>query len=49
MSVIVRVLNKDCFDLYCKGSPEKLAEMSKPESCKILEFFFHNFTHTPGV
>ena len=32
MSVIVRVLNKECFDLYCKGSPEKIAEMSKPES-----------------
>ncbi len=39
MSVIVRVLNKDCFELYSKGSPEKIAEMSRPESCK---FTFYN-------
>jgi predicted P-type ATPase len=32
MSVIVRVLNKNHFDLYCKGSPEKIAELSKPET-----------------
>jgi magnesium-transporting ATPase (P-type) len=36
MSVIVRVLDKENFDMYCKGSPEKIAEMSKPESCKQL-------------
>ena len=32
MSVIVRVLNKKHFDLYVKGSPEKIAEMSRPET-----------------
>jgi cation-transporting ATPase 13A2 len=35
MSVIVRELNRDYFTLYCKGSPEKIAEMSKPESRKV--------------
>ena len=32
MSVVVRVLNTSHFVLYCKGSPEKIAEMSKPET-----------------
>ena len=32
MSVVVRVLNMSHFVLYCKGSPEKIAEMSKPET-----------------
>lgn len=32
MSVCVRVLGNPNFVLYCKGSPEKIAEMSKPES-----------------
>jgi cation-transporting ATPase 13A2 len=36
MSVVVRVLNTPHFVLYCKGSPEKIAEMSKPETCKCL-------------
>lgn len=32
MSVIVRALNTDHFTMYCKGSPEKIAEMAKPET-----------------
>jgi len=32
MSVIVRVLDKEFFELHCKGSPEKIAEMSRPDS-----------------
>lgn len=32
MSVIVRVLNSDHFTFYCKGSPEKIAELSKNET-----------------
>lgn len=32
MSVVVRVLNTPHFVLYCKGSPEKIAEMCKPET-----------------
>jgi magnesium-transporting ATPase (P-type) len=33
MSVIVRDVNKKHFDVFCKGSPEKIAELSNPESC----------------
>jgi magnesium-transporting ATPase (P-type) len=32
MSVVVKVLHRDYFELYCKGSPEKIAEMCKPET-----------------
>ena len=32
MSVVVRVLNQPHFVLYSKGSPEKIAELSKPET-----------------
>ncbi|CAF3347973.1 unnamed protein product [Rotaria socialis] len=31
-SVIVRILTKDSFDLLTKGSPEKIAELSRPET-----------------
>jgi predicted P-type ATPase len=31
-SVIVRILAKDSFDLLTKGSPEKIAELSRPET-----------------
>ena len=40
MSVVVRVLNQPHFVLYCKGSPEKIAEMSKPDTCKLACFSF---------
>ncbi len=32
MSVAVKVLNSDHFVLYVKGSPEKITEMSRPET-----------------
>lgn len=32
MSVVVKELNDPHYILYCKGSPEKIAEMSKPET-----------------
>lgn len=32
MSVVVRALNRSNFTLYCKGSPEKIAEMCKPDT-----------------
>jgi magnesium-transporting ATPase (P-type) len=32
MSVVVRALSRTNFTLYCKGSPEKIAEMCKPET-----------------
>lgn len=32
MSVVVRALNRNNFTLFCKGSPEKIAEMCKPET-----------------
>lgn len=32
MSVVVRALNRNNFTLYCKGSPEKIAEMCKPDT-----------------
>lgn len=32
MSVVVRALNRSNFTLFCKGSPEKIAEMCKPET-----------------
>ncbi len=32
MSVVVKELNSPNFVLYCKGSPEKVAELSKPET-----------------
>jgi len=37
MSVIVRVLNTNHFTLFCKGSPEKIAEMAKPETRQFLK------------
>ncbi|CAF0715730.1 unnamed protein product [Brachionus calyciflorus] len=44
MSVVVRVLGQKNFVMYCKGSPEKIGELSKPESLpkdfqKMLTFF----------
>ena len=33
-SVIVRILAKNSFDLLTKGSPEKIAELSRPETSK---------------
>ncbi len=32
MSVVVKELNDPHYVLYCKGSPEKIAEMAKPET-----------------
>ena len=32
MSVIVRTLGSDHFDLFAKGAPEKIAMLSKPET-----------------
>ncbi len=36
MSVVVKELNDPHYVLYCKGSPEKIAEMAKPETRKFL-------------
>jgi magnesium-transporting ATPase (P-type) len=38
MSVIVRALNKTSFDIFCKGSPEKIAELSIPKTCKNFHY-----------
>ena len=40
MSVIVKVLNSSHFDLYCKGSPEKITEMSLPETCMFGKLLY---------
>ncbi len=43
MSVITRKVNDETFNLYCKGSPEKVAELSKPDSSNIyLNFNLKN-------
>ena len=42
MSVIVRTLNSDHFTLYCKGSPEKIAELSRNETSKTSVFLVKN-------
>jgi hypothetical protein len=32
----VRILAKDSFDLLTKGSPEKIAELSRPETGEFV-------------
>lgn len=51
MSVVTRKLGTDYFEVFCKGSPEMIMSLSKPETGTfILEnsytsfFFFNNFT-----
>ena len=34
MSVAVKVLGSDHFTLYVKGSPEKITEMARPDTCE---------------
>lgn len=36
MSVAIKALNSDHFVLYCKGSPEKITELSKPETRNLF-------------
>ena len=45
MSVVVKALHSSKFVLYAKGSPEKIAELSKPESLpKDFQQVLTNFT-----
>jgi len=44
-SVIVRILAKDSFDLLTKGSPEKIAELSRPETSSLLFYFFESLSY----
>ncbi|KAK7501877.1 hypothetical protein BaRGS_00006963 [Batillaria attramentaria] len=39
MSVITRTIGKDHMDIYCKGAPEKISSLCKPETVP------HNFQH----
>lgn len=43
MSVITRTLGANHYDLYCKGSPEMILSLSKPESSKSNKFFVIEF------
>jgi len=43
MAVIVRSLGGDQFELFCKGSPEKIMSLSRPESGLDTNIFFHPF------
>ena len=36
-SVIVRILAKESFDLLTKGSPEKIAELSRPDTSITMD------------
>ena len=38
MSVITRTLGADHYDLFCKGSPEMILSLSKPESSEYPNF-----------
>jgi magnesium-transporting ATPase (P-type) len=41
MSVVVKELNDPHYVLYCKGSPEKIAEMARPETRKTFTIIIH--------
>lgn len=56
MSVITRTLNSDQFEIFCKGSPEMIMSLSKPETgwyflivskyneCKLLFYSAERYT-----
>lgn len=53
MSVIVRMLGSQHFDLFAKGAPEKIIQLSKPDTGKSTYFswngeayFFKSFVFT---
>ena len=45
MSVIAKTLNASHFDLFTKGSPEKICELTKKETSELKTFFFFILTN----
>jgi magnesium-transporting ATPase (P-type) len=39
MSVLCKTINSDHLDVYCKGAPEKIYELCKPETSNFFLFF----------
>jgi len=40
MSVLSKTIDSDHLDVYCKGAPEKIYELCKPETSNFFLFFF---------
>lgn len=50
MSVIVRVLGEHCLTLYCKGAPETVVSLCKPDSVpEDFHVILHQYTQKVRV
>jgi len=41
MSVLSKTIDSDHLDVYCKGAPEKIYELCKPETSNFFLFFLN--------